>query len=107
MQAALSLRGARLRAGLTQRQLAARCRVPHSSVARIESGSIVPRVDTLYRLLEACGETLEVRERRGIGVDRTLIREQLTRTPEKRLAFLASSAAGVSQLVAAARRGRG
>lgn len=46
-------------------------------MARIESGAVVPRVDTLDRLLRACGKDLELVARAGTGLDRTLIRERL------------------------------
>ncbi|HEX9775500.1 MAG TPA: helix-turn-helix transcriptional regulator [Actinomycetota bacterium] len=73
MNAARVLREARRRAGLTQRELAAKAGVPQPSIARIESGATIPRVDTLDRLLEQCGEGLYAQRRLGIGVDRTLI----------------------------------
>lgn len=71
MDAARVLRQARRRARLTQRELAERAGAPQSQVARIESGAVVPRVDTLDRLLEACGEGLESVARPGRGVDRS------------------------------------
>ena len=71
MNVARTLREARRRAGLTQRQLAEQARIPQSSVAKIESGTIIPRVDTFDRLLRACGEALEALPRLGIGVDRS------------------------------------
>lgn len=79
------LRWARRKAGLTQRELAERAGVAQPSVARIESGAVVPRVDTLETLLRACGYTLEAQELRGVGVDTTLIDEMLELTPEARL----------------------
>ena len=85
MDAGRVLRQARRRAGLTQRELAERATVPQSQVARIESGATVPRVDTLDRLLEACGEGLESRPRLGIGVDRTLAQELLKLSPAERI----------------------
>ena len=85
MDAARVLRHARRRAGLTQRGLAERAGVPQSQIAKIESGAVVPRVDTLDRLLEACGEGLESRPRPGSGVDRTLIRELLRLEPSDRI----------------------
>lgn len=77
MDAARVLRQARRRAGLTQRELAGKGGVPQSQVAKIESGAIVPRVDTLDRLLEPCGEGLESLPRPGRGLDRTLARSLL------------------------------
>ena len=104
MDAARVLRQARRRAGLTQRELAGRVGVPQSQVAKIESGAIVPRVDTLDRLLEACGEGLESVARPGIGLDRTGYRELLRRTPAGRLRQAARAAYGMARLREAAGR---
>jgi predicted transcriptional regulator len=86
MDPARVLRQARRRAGLTQRALAARAEVPQSRVAKIESGAVVPRVDTFDRLLAACGEGLESIPRPGRGVDRTLFTADLPPTDRARLA---------------------
>lgn len=69
---------------MTQRQLAALAGVPQSRIAKIESGAVVPRVDTFDRLLEACGETLESVPRPGIGLDRTISRELIQLSPGER-----------------------
>ena len=53
------VRHARRRAGMTQRQLAAKAGIPQESIARIEKGRVDPRVGTLDRLLEACEFGLE------------------------------------------------
>ena len=45
---------------LTQRDLAAMCGIPHSSVARIESGKTAPNLTTLLNLLRHLGLTLTV-----------------------------------------------
>lgn len=58
MDAALLLRTARTRAGLTQRALAAAAGTSQSAVAAIESGSKQPAVATLERLLHAAGTEL-------------------------------------------------
>jgi len=79
------VRYARRRAGLTQRELAARTGVTQASIARIESGSVSPRADTVERILAACGFILEVAERGGLGVDRSLIQLELARTPAERV----------------------
>jgi predicted transcriptional regulator len=104
MDSARVLRQARRRAGLTQRGLAERARVPQSQIAKIESGAVVPRVDTLDRLLEACGEGLESLPRPGIGVDRTLARELLKLTPADRLRAVAVEAERASRRMAGLRR---
>jgi len=79
------VRHARRRAGLTQRQLAARAGIPQETIARIERGRVDPRVGTLDRLLEGCGFGLEHMPRLGIGIDRTQIRDLLAMNPEERL----------------------
>lgn len=80
------LRDARARAGLTQRQLAAKAGIPQETIARIERGRSDPRVTTLDRLLEACEFGLEVLPRLGIGIDRTQIQALLRLSPSERLA---------------------
>ena len=77
MQAGTILREARRRAGLTQRELAHRAGVPQPAVSRIERSHVSPRLETLDVLLRACGVALDLVERPGLGVDRTLIRERL------------------------------
>ncbi|RLF21563.1 MAG: hypothetical protein DRJ68_03175 [Thermoprotei archaeon] len=47
------LRRMRLMAGLTQRELAERAGVSQSLIARIESGTVDPRLSTLRRILKA------------------------------------------------------
>lgn len=79
------VREARRRAGLTQRQLAAKAGIPQETIARIERGRVDPRVTTLDRLLEGCGYGLESMPRLGIGVDRTQIAERLGVAMERRL----------------------
>lgn len=79
------VRYARRRAGLTQRQLAAKAGIPQESIARIEKGRVDPRLGTLDRLLEACEFGLEAMPRLGIGIDRPQIRERLDLAPERRL----------------------
>jgi len=81
------VREARRRAGMTQRQLAAKSGIPQETIARIERGRTDPRVSTLDRLLEACEFGLEVMPRLGIGIDRTQIRELLAMSPSERLAL--------------------
>jgi transcriptional regulator with XRE-family HTH domain len=85
MHAWATLKEARIRAGLTQRALAERAGVPQTTVARIESDAMVPRVDTLEKLLESCGWGLYGAQRPGAGVDRTLIKAMLALTPTERL----------------------
>jgi transcriptional regulator with XRE-family HTH domain len=83
--AARILRLARRRAGLTQRALAAKAGVPQPAIARIELGGVSPRLNTLTALLAATGVTLEPVPLAGAGVDRSLIRASLARSPEERI----------------------
>jgi len=53
------LRLLRIRAGLTQAELAERAGVSQSLIARIESGKVNPRVSTLVRIYQALEEFME------------------------------------------------
>jgi predicted transcriptional regulator len=99
MDSASALRRARRRAGATQRGLAARAGVPQPAIARIERGSVVPRVDTLERLLRACGETLEAMPEIGIGIDRSRIAELLELSPAERLRVAVEEARNMQRLL--------
>ena len=101
------LRYARQRAGLTQRQLAARARVLQPAIARIESGAVSPRMSTLLPLIEATGFALEITPKLGMGVDRTLIRSSLRRSPEERIRAATSAAENLSAFMDAVRASRG
>ena len=59
--------------------------MPQPAVARIERRVVVPRLDTVLNLLAAAGFTLEVSPVIGEGVDRTLVRAALERSPEDRI----------------------
>ena len=48
--------------GLSQRDLAELCDIPQSSIARIETGKITPRLDTLLKILKQLGLTLSVKK---------------------------------------------
>lgn len=60
MEATRLIRRARLRAGLTLRQLAERAGTSNSTLSAYESGRVVPRADTLTRIVEAAGWHLTV-----------------------------------------------
>jgi transcriptional regulator with XRE-family HTH domain len=70
---------------MTQRDLARATGVAQPAIARIERGAVSPSIDTLERLLAATGVVLDAVPRLGIGVDRTLIRATLERSPEERI----------------------
>ncbi|HZJ50685.1 MAG TPA: helix-turn-helix domain-containing protein [Actinomycetota bacterium] len=99
MEASQALRHARRAAGFSQRDLAARAGVAQPAIARIETGRVVPRVDTLDRLLRACGRALEVGALYGEGIDPTAIRELLKLTPKERLELAAQEANNLAHLL--------
>ena len=91
---------------MSQRSLAARAGVPQSTIGRIETGAIEPRIDTLLRLLHASGHDIELGARLGEGIDdRAQIRERLALTPRRRLEELTVAAAAVRRLHGRAGRG--
>ena len=92
------VRYCRLRAGLTQKQLAERAGISQPALARIESGRVKPRIDTIERLLRECGMSLQPMPRSGIGIDRTTIRKMLELTPRQRLQSAAREARNLAAL---------
>lgn len=98
------MRQARRRAGLTQRRLAHLAGVAQPAVARIERGAVIPRVDTLQRLLRACGEELFTGPRLSQGVDVTLIDDLLEQTPAARAASMADASRKMTALKQSMRR---
>ena len=44
--------------GISQRELASICGLPHSSVARIESCAVKPKIETLIKIMKPLGLTL-------------------------------------------------
>jgi transcriptional regulator with XRE-family HTH domain len=96
------LADARVRAGLSQRQLARKARTAQSVVARIELGETSPSWATLARLLKAAGFQLAV-ALKSIHFDKALLDDVpriLRLTPEERLREVAQ----VSRFISAARR---
>lgn len=92
------IRASRLRAGLTQQELARRAGITQPAIARIESGRVVPRMDTAARLLRACGMRLEAVPAAGTGIDRSTIRKMLVLTPAERLAIATEEARNIASL---------
>lgn len=54
---------ARRRVGLSQSDLARSTAIPLRTLTRIEAGEVVPRLDTVERLLLGCGRTLTIEPR--------------------------------------------
>lgn len=96
------LRDARIRAGLSQRELARRARTTQSVVARIELRQTSPSWDTLAHLLTAAGfELVAGVEQRPVARTHMLddVARILSLSPEERLAEVRN----VSAFQAAAR----
>src|SRR5712691_4982908 len=62
---------ARLAAGLTQSELAARIGTTQSAIARLESGTITPTVETLSRLADVVGLRFEIAPNSGLTAHET------------------------------------
>src|SRR5687768_13448257 len=92
------VRQARLRAGLTQQELALRAGMTQPALARIESARVVPRFDTVTRLLAECGMRLEALPIAGRGIDRSTIRRMRELTPRQRLETAAREASAMNAL---------
>jgi len=98
MTAGELVRTARGRAGLTQLELGKRAGVTQAGISRIEDERVSPRFDTLARLLEACGFSIEIAPRLGEGVDRTAIRELLRLTPAERARLAVEEARNLERI---------
>lgn len=48
--------------GISQRELAAMCKIPQSSVARIESFKTTPNLNTILKIMKPLGLTLTVQQ---------------------------------------------
>jgi transcriptional regulator with XRE-family HTH domain len=100
MDAGPLLRRARLRAGLSQRQLGSRTGIAQPTIARIELGASQPRFDTVARLLAACGFELDlVPALTGEGVDRSTIHDLLALSPDERLRRAGAEARHLDRLL--------
>lgn len=80
----LLIREARAYVGLTQAQLAERLHTTQSSVSNWERGLDTPRVDTLGRILRACGFEADLVLRHRNDVDRSQIVRNVAMTPGQR-----------------------
>ncbi|HZR12498.1 MAG TPA: helix-turn-helix transcriptional regulator [Acidimicrobiia bacterium] len=94
------VRDARRYAGITQAELARRLGTKQSVISRWERGADIPRVDTLGRILQACGFEADLTFRRHDDEDRTQLALNLAMTPAQRLRTVEH----VSRFAASARR---
>jgi len=85
MVSAILLRGARLRAGLSQAELARRAGKARSAIGRWERGEVKPCFETLRELVRACGLDVSYGLVRHDDSSRSLIEESLRLNPDERL----------------------
>lgn len=90
MTAAQIIREARLRAGLTQNELAARLSRERAQIARWEVGGQEPSVENLRSVVEACGFVLrlEIGERKETPALDAQIETSLLEAPQQRVQAL-------------------
>jgi transcriptional regulator with XRE-family HTH domain len=111
------LQEARVRAGLTQRELAKRVGTSQPAIAKLEQGTTNPTIDTLTRCLAATGFTLRVGlaplraddpvvERYKQDVDRSLLRENLRKPVDDRIRTLSEWQQAGAELQRAMREAR-
>jgi transcriptional regulator with XRE-family HTH domain len=93
------IREARELAGLSQAELAQRIGSRQPVISRWERGLESPRVDTLARILQACGFEADLVFRRHDDVDRSQVVGALAQSPDDRLTTVEL----VSELVGLAR----
>jgi transcriptional regulator with XRE-family HTH domain len=85
MRSADLIREARLRAGLTQYQLAEKSGRDRAVIARWERGTVAPSVETLVELVRACGFELPLELQPQDPSARTRLRKTALLSPERRL----------------------
>jgi len=79
------IREARLRAGLTQYELAKRSDRDRSVIARWEQGVVAPSVETLVELVQACGFDLPLELVPHDSSARKQLRKNALLSPERRV----------------------
>jgi len=85
MRSADLIREARLRAGLTQYELAERSGRDRSVIARWEQGTVAPSIESLVELVRACGFELPLELLPHDPRQRERLRKTALLSPERRL----------------------
>lgn len=96
------IRQARLRAGISQAELARRLRKAPSAIGRWERGEVRPPLETVVELVRAAGFDLEIAIVHPDDHDRVLVRRCLARQPERRLADMVATVRKVKAMAVAA-----
>jgi transcriptional regulator with XRE-family HTH domain len=79
------IREARLRAGLTQYELAERTNRDRSVIARWEQGAVAPSLETLLELVRACGFNLPLELVPSDESNLERLRKNVLLSPERRV----------------------
>jgi len=108
---------ARERAGLSQGELARRAKTSQSAIARLERGRVSPSFSTIQRVVRAAGFDVQVTlvarpggdpvvEAYKRDVDRTLLRENLRKSVDRRLRDIEAFAHDAGELRRAVSRAK-
>lgn len=101
------LREGRLRAGLTQAEVAARVGTTQSAIARWEAGKATPSLETLTRVLRACGLDLRFGLEPHDPDESSFLDRKLAQSPTDRLDELTRTIAFIRAGRAAIAKDRG
>lgn len=91
------LKEARLRAGITQQQLAERVGKAQPAIARWERGEVLPSLETLRSIIRACGFELSFSMSVADDSNITIIDEHLRMSPRQRFTDLMDRVAFIEQ----------
>ena len=92
------MREARLRAGLTQAELARRTGTTQSAVARLESGRTSPAYDTVVAMVRACGLDLLIEIAERDDSDWEQAERLVCQSPAERLQTLTAGADALMEM---------
>jgi transcriptional regulator with XRE-family HTH domain len=87
MTSGMIIREARLRARLTQAELAARVGRDRAQIARWESNSVQPAFETLLEVVAACGFELDflLKPRKSDASEDARLSKSVVRSPQERV----------------------
>ncbi|MGI9648329.1 MAG: helix-turn-helix domain-containing protein [Acidimicrobiia bacterium] len=102
MISARLIKEARMRAGLTQSELASRAGKAASMIGRWERGEVLPPLETTIALIRSTGLELSVVIAAGDDHDLALIKRSLALLPAERLAELVRATTAFDSMAAAA-----
>lgn len=107
MVSGILLREARLRAGLSQAELARRAGKQRSAIGRWERGEVQPSFETLRELVRACGLDIGYGLYKYDDHDALLVRDSLRASPARRLRSAVNAANMLQRAAATATQSRG